>query len=112
MNDMMQEYVQFTQLAYADLLKSAKSHWRFIDFSEHDTSSPAILWRHDVDFSPQRALALASVEANAGVIATYFVLLHGEFYNLLEAPITKIFKQIADMGHRVGLHFDPTYYGT
>lgn len=111
MTDIMQEYSQFTQQAYASLLITAKKRWNFVSYNERCTEQPSVLWRHDVDFSPQRALALASIEANEGVIATYFVLLHGEFYNPLEASVTDIFKQIACMGHRIGLHFDPAYYG-
>jgi hypothetical protein len=56
--------------------------------------------------SPPRALRLAEIEAEEGVHATYFVHLCGMFYNALDEPSTTTFRQIADLGHDLGLHFD------
>jgi hypothetical protein len=50
------------------------------------------------------------IEAEEGVQTTYFIHLHNEFYNLLETDITSIVKHIQDLGHRLGLHFDISYF--
>ena len=70
-----------------------------------------VLWRHDIDFSVHRALRLAQIESEHRVNSTYFVNLHCEFYNLLEAEIFERFKAIMDLGHWPGLHFDTSFYG-
>ena len=69
-----------------------------------------MLWRHDVDCSVHRALALARIEAEAGVSSTYFLLFHGWFYNLLERPVLDRAREIMELGHWLGLHFDVDFY--
>ncbi len=66
--------------------------------------------RHDVDFSPSNALKIAQLESDKGVVSTFTVLLTGEFYNPLEPANRKIFKQIKNLDHEVGLHFDSSIY--
>lgn len=100
----------FTERSYSQLLRAVKQRWSFIGFADYMATNPAVLWRHDVDISPQRALALAKIEKEEGVRATYFALAHSEFYNLLEGPVAELFRQIAALGHDIGLHFDPDFY--
>ena len=38
--------------------------------------------RHDIDYSIEKAVELAALEAEENVKSTYFVLLSSEFYNL------------------------------
>ncbi|WP_176793810.1 hypothetical protein [Rhodospira trueperi] len=38
-------------------------------------------------------------------------MLHSEFYSVLERGILNRLRDIAAMGHAIGLHFDPTFYG-
>lgn len=105
------DYNDFTEDAYARHLENAREHWSFALFSEAPHAGRVILWRHDVDLSPQRALKLAQLEADFGVRSTYFLHLHSSFYNLLESSVTVIFRKIASLGHEIGLHFDPGFYG-
>ncbi|MEK6578955.1 MAG: hypothetical protein AABZ55_06990, partial [Bdellovibrionota bacterium] len=44
------------------------------------------------------------------VQATYFLLLHSEFYNLLEKDASHCAREIIRNGHNIGLHFDASYY--
>jgi hypothetical protein len=60
--------------------------------------------------SPAFALDLARVEARCGVRSTYTVLLSGEYYNPFEPEVRKILREIAGLGHEIGLHFDPEAY--
>jgi hypothetical protein len=101
----------FTEAHYRELLLLAKQHYRFVGFTEEERAEKCVLWRHDLDFSPHRALQLARIEAEEGVRATYFVLLHSEFYNALEREVVGIVNEIAALGHSIGLHFDARFYG-
>jgi hypothetical protein len=101
----------FTEEHYRELLRLAKGQYRFVGFTDTARDERSILWRHDIDFSPQRAGALARIEAEEGVQATYFVLLHSEFYNALEREVVQRITEIASLGHAIGLHFDPQFYG-
>jgi hypothetical protein len=105
----------FTEAHYRELLHLAKGKYRFVTFTDdrlHEQGDgKSILWRHDVDFSPHRALGLARIEAEANVRSTYFVLLHSQFYNALEPEVVRIFAEIAALGHAIGLHFDAQFYG-
>jgi len=98
--------MDFTIAAYAELVSAAAARYRFLRFAESSTEREVALWRHDIDFSPQRALALAKVEAASGVLATYFVQVSSRYYSIFEPEIAAILRQIVALGHDVGLHFD------
>jgi peptidoglycan/xylan/chitin deacetylase (PgdA/CDA1 family) len=102
----------FTEHAYRELVRVAKARYAFVSFTEYETAAAgSVLWRHDLDFSVHRAVALAQIEADEGACATYFVQLHSPFYNALEAEIAAGIRAIVDLGHELGLHFDPHFYG-
>lgn len=96
----------FTTARYCEILAVAKTKFRFATFANRHDEGSIALWRHDIDFSPQRALALARIEAEAGVLATYFVQLSSRFYNVFEPEVTAIVRQIEVLGHDIGLHFE------
>lgn len=100
----------FTEEAYGRLVRVAARNYRFIRFAEWgDAPAGTVLWRHDVDLSVHRALALARIEADAGVRATYFLNLHSPYYNALESDVTERVREILALGHELGLHFDPSF---
>lgn len=103
------QFDDFTEAGYRELLDLAGAHWKFVSFGAV-TTDPHVLWRHDIDVSPNRALRLAEIENSCGVKATYFFLLHSEFYSCLEKSTRDIMRRIAGYGHDVGLHFDVTFY--
>lgn len=70
-----------------------------------------VIWRHDVEFEPDIALKMAQIENELGVTATYFFQLHSPYYNLFDEHYSKVFHQIHELGHHVGLHFDCHYWG-
>lgn len=65
--------------------------------------------RHDVDSHLENAINFAKIENKLDIQAVYYIRLHGS-YNPLSYPSTKIIKSIMDLGHKVGLHFEPEYY--
>lgn len=109
-NSTKYHFSDFTRENYRSLLRLAKSKYKFINFTGSPIEDGSVLWRHDVDYSPQSALKLAKIENEEGVKSTFFLLLHSEFYNMLEKVNTECFKNISKLGHEIGLHFDASYY--
>jgi hypothetical protein len=58
------------------------------------------LIRHDVDRKPKNALEMAKAEAATGVFTTYYFRVIGSAYN------PKIIREIANLGHEVGYHYE------
>jgi hypothetical protein len=100
----------FTEEHYRELVRIAKQNYLFVTFTDQHPEEKSILWRHDIDFSPHRGRRMAQIEAEQGVRATYFVLLHSELYNALEREVVQIVREIAGLGHAIGLHFDAQFY--
>lgn len=103
---MSQQDMDFTIEAYVELVSAAAARYRFVRFAEASAEGEVALWRHDIDFSPQRALALARVEAASGVCATYFVQVSSRYYSIFEPEVATVLRQIVALGHDIGLHFD------
>lgn len=110
MNRTDYHFTDFTETEYRKLLRLAKRNWRIVPFADYRSSGNVCLWRHDVDFSMHRAHRLASIEAEEGVSATYFIHIHSKFYNTFEDEITERILKIVDLGHKIGVHFEPQYY--
>ena len=92
---------------YIKLLKIAKENFRFIKFDEKfDINEKVILWRHDVDFSPQKAFVMAEQEFELGIKSYYFFQVNSLYYNVLEPQNLKLINKIHSMGHILGLHYD------
>lgn len=58
------------------------------------------LMRHDVDRTPYNSLKTARIESELGIKATYY------FRATKNVFIPKIIKEIADMGHEIGYHYE------
>jgi hypothetical protein len=99
----------FTEAAYRALVRQARERYTFLSFTQAATAEAGVLWRHDIDISAHRAVALAGIEHEAGARATYFVYLHSRFYNALEDAVVERLRAVAALGHEFGLHFDPRF---
>ena len=104
-------FQSFTDGAYRGLVRLARDRYPFLSFTDAASASAGVLWRHDIDVSVHRALALARIEHDLGVRATYFVHVHSAFYNTFEDAIATRLRAIAGLGHEIGVHFDPHFYG-
>jgi hypothetical protein len=98
----------FTRENYKKLLKIAAAKYNIVTVSDWQNSKATGIWRHDVDCSPHRALDLAKIESDEGVVATYYFNMRSEFYNLFEPTTLSIVREIQLMGHEIGLHLDST----
>lgn len=96
----------FTEKSYEDILVECKLKYNFITYQNNSPELKSIILRHDVDMSPQRALALAKIESKHNILSTYFFMLTSDFYNLLELDNANVVKEIAHMGHKIGIHID------
>jgi len=104
-------FAEFTHLAYRTYISRIKElGFDFSFYHDFDKESKFVLYRHDVDFSPMRALKLAKIEAEQGVFSTYFIQPHCRFYHLLEKRVFDCFMEIKEMGHQLALHFDHGFY--
>jgi hypothetical protein len=99
----------FTEASYRAILELAVGRYAFEPFGT-DASGPHVLWRHDVDYSVHRGVALARIEAEFGARSTYFLSLHSDLYNVLEPKVNALARELAAMGHWLGLHFDVGFY--
>ena len=79
------------------------------DYNE-SLSAGEMIVRHDVDFSPRKALTLGRIEADLGIEATYFVLVTSPLYNLFYRPIRRALEELQSLGHTVGVHFSTHQY--
>lgn len=109
-NSIKYNFSDFTLKEYSQLIDIAKSKYLFTDYVSFDNDKRHILWRHDIDMSPEMALKTALIENEKSVRAIYFILLHSDFYNLIDQRNYDIIKEIINLGHKIELHFDPFFY--
>jgi len=84
-----------------------KGGYKFCFFGEKpDQKVKRVYLRHDVDFSLEKALQLAKIENRARVRSTYFIRLSAPFYNIFDPVNLEIIKEINNLGHRIGLHYE------
>lgn len=104
----------YTLPHYRFILRKARScgYWlpkvRDVAFGVPDRRF--FLIRHDVDVNPWAALKMARVECEEQAVSTYYFRLHAPYYNLLEQQVRDIVLEIHELGHEVGLHYEPGYF--
>jgi len=69
-----------------------------------------LILRHDVDFSLDYALKMAEEEKKNEIKSTYFILIHGDYYNPFDKKNAEIIKEISKLGHEIGLHYDTSFF--
>lgn len=102
--------VTFTFEWYDDFLRRLQEHDRRFRTYADDIADGDVLLRHDVDWSPRRALRTARLEADRGVQSNYFFLVSSPLYNAVHKPVRRIIQRIEALGHDVGLHFSSHQY--
>ena len=94
----------FTLHAYSSLLHGLlEAGYHFITFEEWCTNRETVktvILRHDVDKKPERSLALAEIETDLGIKATYY------FRIVPQSNQPAYIKAIADLGHETGYHYE------
>lgn len=97
----------FTPADYVALLDAvAEGGYRPTSFLADDGGDGALLLRHDIDKSIADARAIAELEFSRGIRSAFFFLLRSPLYSLLEPESVVAVRDIAAMGHDIGLHCD------
>lgn len=91
------------------MMKINEKKYKSIFFHEED-SGKVILIRHDVDQDLKSSLELGKIEKKNGLKSTFFLWINSPFYNIFEVENRTIIKNLIEMGHEIGLHFDETAY--
>src|SRR3972149_582670 len=65
----------------------------FRDFEKNKKNSKIIILRHDIDYSPKKALTLAKIENKLGIKSTFFVRVHGEYYHPFDSKNSPVSMQ-------------------
>lgn len=78
---------------------------------DEEAPGKVLYLRHDIDFDPRSARAMAEAEAELAVRATYYVLLT-QHYNPMELENRRAIRHLAELGHEIGLHYDMETYPT
>ena len=101
----------FTLDGYRALLDSFdECGYRARGFAETEADRPHLILRHDLDMSIQAARPIAEIEAARGLRTHYFVMIRTEMYNPWSGRGRAGLLALADLGHRIGLHFDAALY--
>lgn len=103
--------MEFTYSAYIDLINLLKEKkYIFSNYNDYSEKNKSVIFRHDVDICLERAVKLAKIENNNNIKSTYFILLSTEIYNVFSKESDKMLKEILELGHEIGLHFDELKY--
>lgn len=108
--DQLLHEVEFVHDWYRSFLERLQSRkHRFRTFEDAPAAGDVFL-RHDVDLSLDAAVRMARIEAELGIQSTYFVLLSSPLYNVFEGGQRSRVREIAELGHEIGLHFSTHGY--
>lgn len=103
--------MEFTYKAYRDLLALLREHgYTFSSYHNYFDYDKSVILRHDIDMNIDKALRMAQIEAEMSVASTYFVLVTSNFYNVFSKENQDMLRELHEMGHEVGLHFDEAKY--
>ena len=89
---------------YAELLLAAQDGGYAFRFFDKSPEPGDLFLRHDVDLSLDAALAMARLEAERDVHATYFLMTRSIFYNLASAEGERALAELRSLGHAIGHH--------
>lgn len=101
--------MDFTIKQYHQLLDSQQhAGFFFKTFSQYlanqslisNDQSPIVILRHDVDLLPYHSLRFAKIQAERGIQGSYY------FRAVPESWDEAVIKEIADLGHEVGYHYE------
>ena len=103
--------MDFTYREYEYILDLLRHKgYSFTNYKDYNFVKNPVILRHDIDFSLEKALIFANLENAKNIKSTYFVLLSTNFYNVFSKESGDILKNIKEMGHDIGLHFDEKKY--
>ena len=104
------EKQSFSQKGYENLIQTILSNgYRFVKLEafDHNTANKQVILRHDVDYSPQKAIELAKIDRYLGISSIFFFLVRGHWYNFFGHHTQTAIHEIQAMDFPIGLHYAP-----
>lgn len=103
----------FSFPAYQKLLLAIKQKSLIVTFAEamvKNKDASVTIVRHDIDLCLAKALEVAKFEYQNNIESSFFIMTKNPLYSLEENKNKKIIREIEELGHEIGLHFDPHIY--
>lgn len=90
---------------YKEIIRIIKSTKRQANYKDALYRDNFIIMRHDVEYSVERAYALAKVESSMDFSSTFFFQWTNNSYNLLSRKNRDLICDMHERGQNIGLHF-------
>lgn len=90
---------------YKEIIKTIQSTGQSSNYWEALKREKFIISRHDVEYSVERAHALAKAEESMNFRANYFIQWTNNSYNILSKRNMDMIKDMNEQGHTIGLHY-------
>jgi len=109
----MAQQQPFSYAHYEHMLRATvDAGYRISSFASYDPEyEKTVILRHDVDYTLDGLLTFAEIEVGLGCSATYLFRVHADEYNLFSCIVWTVLRQLEDMGHEIGLHFEAMNVG-
>lgn len=95
----------FSYNDYREIIRIIKSTGLQSDYASALHKDKFIIMRHDVEYSVERAYALAKVETSMDFTSTFFFQWTNNSYNLLSRKNRDLICDMHERGQKIGLHF-------
>ena len=95
----------FSYDEYREIIRIIKSTGLQSDYASALYKDKFIIMRHDVEYSVERAYALAKVETSMDFTSTFFFQWTNNSYNLLSRKNRDLICDMHERGQKIGLHF-------
>ena len=90
---------------YREIIRIIKATGRHANYADALGKDGFIIMRHDVEYSVERAYALAKVETSMDFTSTFFFQWTNNSYNLLSRKNRDLICDMHERGQKIGLHF-------
>ncbi|WP_027209166.1 hypothetical protein [Butyrivibrio hungatei] len=90
---------------YREIVRAIKATGRYATYEEALDKDSFVIMRHDVEYSVERAHALAKVEESMDFRSTFFFQWTNNSYNILSRKNRDILSDMHERGQHIGLHF-------
>ena len=99
----------FSLNVYEEMIRNIQATGKYCDYadvlSDKNNDSPFIVLRHDVEFSPERALEMQKIGNALDFKSSYFFQISNNTYNAFSKKNADIIKEIHANGNYIGLHY-------
>jgi len=90
---------------YRKIVRLFKESGKYMDYYDAYDKDEFLLLHNDVEFSLDKAYALAKIEAEENFSSSYMIQITNNAYNALSRKNMALIHEIAEMGHHIGLHY-------